>query len=325
MAIKILIIKLGALGDVLRTTPILRELRGQITWVSHAKCLPLLVNNPFISNILTLEQIKNGKNSDIFDLILSLDDEYDGCDIASRIKSKKVIGSYLNDNHEKCYTVDSAKWFDMGLISRFGLDRANELKKANTETYQKIVFEMMGLEFKGQEYILPYEPKIYNDQITIGIETRAGNRWPMKIWPRYKDLISNLSNKNNKVVIFGQRHTLESYIEDVNSCDIIITGDTLCMHLGLALKKQVIAFFGPTSADEIFDYGRLIKIISPAPCIKCYKNGCSEMPSCMDLISIDMVIEAIETASKRVLMYHDKGSLGDPRLGNNLHHESLES
>ena len=39
---KVLIIKLGATGDVVRTTPLLRRLDGQIAWVTERKNAALL-------------------------------------------------------------------------------------------------------------------------------------------------------------------------------------------------------------------------------------------------------------------------------------------
>src|SRR5580658_8338803 len=55
---RILIIKLGAIGDVLRTTPLLPFLKerypeSHITWLVDAVAVPLLADNPRIDRILT--------------------------------------------------------------------------------------------------------------------------------------------------------------------------------------------------------------------------------------------------------------------------------
>jgi heptosyltransferase-2 len=189
----------------------------------------------------------------------------------------------------------------MGLISRFGLEKANELKKANNRTYQDLLFQMLGLEFTRQEYVFPFKNKRPKIPIRLGIESRAGDRWPMKKWPGYEQLYNSLSSLDVEFTFFNQRPMLEAYINDVNDCDILLTGDTLCMHLGLALKKRVIALFGPTSADEIFDYGRLTKIVSPAPCVKCYRRECSEKPNCMDRITLDMVLDGVNDHYENLL------------------------
>ena len=37
-----LILKLGATGDVVRTTPLLKHLTGEVSWITAAKNVPLL-------------------------------------------------------------------------------------------------------------------------------------------------------------------------------------------------------------------------------------------------------------------------------------------
>lgn len=45
---KVLIIKLGALGDLVRTTALLRMLEGDVTWVTSSPAAPLLRDNRYI-------------------------------------------------------------------------------------------------------------------------------------------------------------------------------------------------------------------------------------------------------------------------------------
>jgi len=62
----------------------------------------------------------------------------------------------------------------------------------------------------------------------------------------------------------------------INSGKTIVTVDTLGMHLGIALKKEVFALFGPTSAYEVDFYGRG-KAIFPDPlpeCAPCFLEEC---------------------------------------------------
>jgi hypothetical protein len=56
---RILIVKLGALGDVLRTTALLPALRSAydpctITWLTRESALPLLAHNPMIDRLVAL-------------------------------------------------------------------------------------------------------------------------------------------------------------------------------------------------------------------------------------------------------------------------------
>ena len=79
-----------------------------------------------------------------------------------------------------------------------------------------------------------------------------------------------------------------------------IRDSTLTMHIALALKKKVVALFGPTSANEIYDYGRLVKIVPNLDCVCCYiKEKCNKKPNCMEMISVEEVLEKIESLLKR--------------------------
>ena len=74
----------------------------------------------------------------------------------------------------------------------------------------------------------------------------------------------------------------------------MITGDTLAMHLSLALGRRTIVLFGPTSAAEIEMYGLGEKVVPHMECLSCYKPKCDFVPYCMDLITMDMVDAAVE-------------------------------
>ena len=62
---RILIIKLAAIGDVLRTTSILPPLenkypQSEITWITKANAVPLLKDNPEVDRVFTVEDRLSG-------------------------------------------------------------------------------------------------------------------------------------------------------------------------------------------------------------------------------------------------------------------------
>ena len=79
----------------------------------------------------------------------------------------------------------------------------------------------------------------------------------------------------------------------LSHCDLAVTGDTLAMHLSLALGKRTVVLFGPTSAAEIEVYGLGEKVVPKMECLSCYKTSCDFVPNCMDLISSDVVTSAV--------------------------------
>ncbi len=279
-----LIIKLGAMGDVLRSTTILNVLEGPVTWVTRPASVPLLDNNPHLAEVVPFDAVDRLQGRH-FDLVACLDDEPEACRLLDRITWDHRIGAYLEDGQVR-YGDSAAPWYDMGLLSRFGKERADELKRLNGRAYQEFLFEMFGRRFDGEEYVFGYTP---NEGLPsrIGVETRADPRWQLKRWGRYPELTERLRASGFDVFLFEQRDDVRDFIADVNSCRVVVTGDTLTMHIALALHKRVVSVFGPTSAPEIHDYGRLTKVVSPIDCICCYLRTCDKSPNCMDLISLD--------------------------------------
>jgi heptosyltransferase II len=288
-----LIVKLGAMGDVLRTTTVLRALPGPVTWVTRPASLPLLAGIPQISSLLPLDAAEQLRGQQ-FDLAACLDDEPEACRLLDLVTAKRHIGAFLADGRVS-YGESARSWYDMGLISRFGKERADDLKRLNRRSYQEHLFEIFGLPFRGEDYVFGYAPQAVTRR-RIGIEMRADARWQWKRWGRYPELIDKLRADGMDVVVFEQRDELRDFIADVNGCGLVVTGDTLTMHIALALQKRTIAVFGPTSAPEIHGYGRLTSVVSPIECICCYLRTCDKSPNCMDLIPQDRLYEAVLAA-----------------------------
>ena len=292
---KILIIKLGALGDVLRTTPLLRVLDGDICWVTKKESLPILpAGSPFLGEAVEAGEALNKLSKRDFDLVLSLDDDPAAARLSSLLNKKALIGSFLDPSGRVAYTDSAAAWFDMGLVSKFGKQKADALKGKNRQTYQEILFRIAGKDFNGEEYILDFEEgpveKKAGEGLLVGIESRADKRWPSKCWNKYELLADRLRSRGLQVKFFTQRETLGEYIKDISGCDLIVTGDTLAMHLGLALKIKVAAIFTCTSPQEIYGYGRLVKVVSPLLEKAFYRQ--EYVPEAVEAVSLDAVYQA---------------------------------
>lgn len=262
---EILIIKLGAIGDVIRTTPILRVIKGDITWVTNRASIPVL-KNPYIKKVIDFSEFKSILKKR-FNWAINLEEDW----------KARALTELVNATRKTNWIKD---W------CRLSID--DNAKKANNKSYQYFLFRTLGLNFSGEEYVLNERPKEINENI-IGIEMRSGDTWKMKQWNQYPKLIKLLKQKGLKVKIFKHRDNILDFVSDVNDCKVIVSGDTLTMHLALGLKKRVLAIFGPTSSSEIFSYGRMKKIVSPIACQCCYKRQCNKRPNCMDIVSVEEV------------------------------------
>jgi heptosyltransferase II len=295
MSQRILIIKLGALGDVIRTTPLLRALEGEVTWVTSAAAQPLLNNNSIITKLLTIDQ-PGFRLDGGYDLVINLEDDVQSATLASSVAAGTIVGPYLHQG-SVTYNSSRAEWFDMSLVSRYGRATADQLKLRNNKTYQELIFDAAGLAFQGEEPVLNLALTNAPTRSLIGIEERAGSIWPTKRWTRYQDLADRLKDSGYSVKVFHQRDTVVEYANDIYECEFVICGDTLAMHIALALEKRVVALFTCTSPYEIHGYGRLVKVVSPLLERHFYRRDYSPAPA--DAISASVVEQQFRDLVRR--------------------------
>ena len=292
MTMEILIVKLGATGDVVRTTPLLRRLEGHVTWVTASKNVVLLENLegvPANLDVINWES-RASLRGRRFDLLIHLEDDPETASIHEGIHCDRRFGAYSNDNGHMSYTPDASEWFDLSLISVHGIKRADELKLQNRRTYQELVFNGLGLSFTGEEYLLP--PTRQSDlKGDIAIALEAGSVWPMKKWAHYEWLKSELESRGLRVNYLPTRGTLTEHLADVRGHRFLVSGDSLPMHLALGSRIPSVALFNCTSPWEIHDYGVLTKLVSPMLEEFFYKRGFD--PRATTAITKDEVLSAI--------------------------------
>lgn len=287
----VLIIKLGATGDVVRTTPLLHHLRGTVTWVTSAKNRSLLdglVGLEVQLRVLAWEE-RDQLAGASFDLAISLEDEPETAALLKTVHYEKLFGAYADDHGVMRYTQDSHRWFDLSLISVYGRQEADKLKLANRISYQEMIFEGLGLRFTGEPYFLP--PTSSSPlQGDVAIASEAGAVWPMKKWAHYQQLKEELERHGLKVNFLPPRPTLLEHLADVRGHSCLVNGDSLPMHLALGSKIICVALFTCTSPWEIYEYGLLTKLVSPLLGEFFYKRGFD--PRATTAIRLEEVLKA---------------------------------
>ena len=216
---QILIVKFGALGDVVRTSYFAKAIKEkfncQIWWLTSTNSFQIIRFNPYIDNIIFDVKCINKLE---FDIVYSLDDELNILRQVSMLSYKKIVGAYLpyDDSLFPEYSENSSDWYDMGLISKYGKDEANKKKKNNTKSHAEIFKKIFDVE--------NVSPKFYNSKVVeksiedeinknfsnaflVGINPFSGKRWPSKAinYNTLITLINSLVNckiNNKKVFVF---------------------------------------------------------------------------------------------------------------------------
>jgi heptosyltransferase-2 len=332
MGKRILIVKLAAIGDVLRTTPLLSGLKraypqSHITWVTDREALPLLKDNPHLDRVLPFDYPSLlPLELETFDLVVGLEKEPRGAALTSKVRAAEKRGFGLGPEGS-VYPLNRASEY------AFFLGLSDDLKfHRNQKTYPELIFEAAELDYQKDEYLLFLSPEdrdfagafarrvgLKKGDTVVGLNTGAGDVFANKAWtmegylrlieglkpdrkirvlllggPKEKDRNQRILRKAKGAVIdAGCENTLGQFSALVDLCDLVVTGDTTALHLAVGLKKKVLAIFGPTCAQEIELYGRGEKIVSSLSCAPCYRRSCSVTPNCMEAISAAEVIRKI--------------------------------
>jgi heptosyltransferase-2 len=285
----ILIIKLGATGDVVRTTPLLRRLDGPISWITAQKNLTLLQGIDREVRSVSWENRTRIADT-VYDLVINLEDDWETSRFLKELRFKYLFGAHLNEDGQLAYTSDSREWFDLSLISTYGREEADRLKLLNRRTYQELIFDGFGFRFHGERYYLP--PSLPTGlQGDVAISSTAGPVWPMKKWAYFDELKKELQARGLKVNVLQNRPSLLEHLADVQGHRCLVSGDSLPMHLALGSGVRCVSIFTCTSPWEIHGYGLQDKVVSPFLDRFFYKRGYDR--NATTAISVRRIMDAV--------------------------------
>lgn len=280
-----------SLGDILRTTVILHLFPSDqyhVTWLVDQKGIPLLKGNSHIHRLLSVNPFTpHLLLSEWFDIVVNFEKEPGICAVSDRIPAWRRYGFRLDPQSHSAVAYD---YSDEALS--FATD--STAKREKEKSWSAILYEMLGHKYTGQPYLLGYRPKS-GIRYDVGLNHLIGRKFPLKRWPeaQWNILHDRLSSQYSVCWQQGE-NDIDDYIEWIASCRVIVTNDSLGLHIALALGKPVVALFGPTIAAEV-EGERLIKLTPQLDwdCIPCMEAQCQKANPCMDHISLDSVHQAV--------------------------------
>ncbi|MBF0384759.1 MAG: glycosyltransferase family 9 protein [Candidatus Omnitrophica bacterium] len=304
---KVLIIKVGysetltsdisnitSYGDVLRSTVLLPLYKdAHVTWLVDERSLPILKNNNLIHRILIYNLTSVLQlQSEHFDTVINLEKVPGLCALSDSINAWRRYGFRFD------VRTGEAEAYD-GTHIVLDICRDIEKKRKSKAYWQEGLFEMVGAEWNKEEYSLGYKPKS-KQRYDIGFNYQVGNKWPLKAWPdkSWKELEKLVKGKYSVSWQEGTNN-IEEYFDWINSCRLLITNDSFGMHAAIALKKKIVALFGPTHASENYLYNLGVAIYPKnfdCPQFPCRLDKCIKFDhSCIALIKPEQVLKEVES------------------------------
>lgn len=312
---KFLILRLGSLGDVVLTTPVINLLKeaypdAEIDFLVKKEFSEILAGNPNLSRVIPFDSKGANKGAPgLLRIVRGLkENQYSHViDLHSNLRSR-VISFLLTSSTTLRYNKQAMK--RRLLLSGIRLKTVH-----TTSSYARA---LLPLDIKKE----PGNPKIFfsteesevankclqregikEGDLLIGFN--PGAKWPTKMWPADhfielgKKLVKEL---NGKVLVFGGPDEVDicSFIKDgigddaillagkktlkesaalISKCNLFVSNDSGPMHIASAVDTPVIAFFGPTVQDFGFSpLGKSVVLEKQIKCRPCSLHGSDSCP-----------------------------------------------
>jgi heptosyltransferase-1 len=300
----LLVVRLGAMGDVIHTLPAVATLRrafpnDRISWAIEPRWMELLQGNPHVDQVLAMDRSKLRWSY----ANLSADDFEIAIDFQGLLKSAAVV---LLSGARRCYGFAAARERAAAIFyscrvaatAAHVVDRNLELARGAGASEGVIEFPVPAGRPEGD---LPDGPFVLASPL-------AG--WKAKQWPleSYARLAADL----DMPLVLNGPPDAENELRSVPGCRVHLSGlpglidatrraaavvgiDSGPMHLAAALRKRGVAIFGPTDPARNGPYGGSLEVVRHASAVTTYKRLPAIHPS-MQAVTPETVLHALQNS-----------------------------
>ncbi|MDP4797889.1 MAG: glycosyltransferase family 9 protein [Crocinitomicaceae bacterium] len=323
---RILIIKLGALGDVIRTTPLIEKFKSEyegahFTWLTLSPAiLPAKeIDVIYKYDVTSVYIIENSE----FDIAINLDKDPEACILLRNVVANEKLGY----TWEKGHIAPATPSAEHKLITGF----FDQHSKANTKSYLEEIFEICGFEFQREDYLINLNHELSTKwksnlialsegKQIVGLNTGCGPRWNTRLWSEesWIQLATDLrqmnffpiflggeleDEKNSRMakeakIYYPGHFSLEEFIGLTDACDVVVTQVSMMMHIATALKKKLVLCNTIFNSHEFELYDRGVLVEPSTGCECYYGNTCVRGKSCMHDITPDQILSAVKSLVK---------------------------
>lgn len=317
---RILIIKLGALGDVIRSTPLITGFRERypgvhLTWITLS---PEILPKGSVDTVLPLDALSIQRvRHTHYDIAVNLDKDAEACMLLAEVKSERKLGFIWKDGHIAPATPAAEHKLLTGAF--------DHLSKVNTKSYPQEIFEICEMPFNGEHYVFEADEalkakhaglrELAGGKPIVGLNTGCGKRWLTRLWPEdnWVELIDRLRAQGCFPVLLGgpdedemnrRLHArtkahypgtfpLREFIALTSHADVVVSAVSMMMHIAIGLRIPLILFVNIFNRHEFELYGKGTIVEPPTGCDCYYGNTCTRERHCMKDVTVQQVHDAI--------------------------------
>lgn len=318
---KILIIRAGAIGDVVHTSNLFRSIKQaypqvSIHYLTSELIKPLLIEDPDINKVYTInpkfklfssytKELANTLKNEKYDLVINLQPSFKiKCLIfLARIKKQLVY----------------KKSFKMHAVTNFwhtGLKAFPEMKELEA---LKLYLPKANIE-NAKEKLKDFKKPVIIVNAGGVLSKRQGRTYPVDKWvelgnalqKKYngtiilngakedKEILTPLNEIKNSVNYIGELSLIDACAV-IEQADLMISGDSGPLHIATALGVKSVGLYGSMPAKRTGCYSCGVNIVSSMECVPCNRRKCKFLKKtkkvytpCMENISIDEILDKIE-------------------------------
>jgi lipopolysaccharide heptosyltransferase I len=348
---RFLIVRLGSLGDIIFTLPMLAALRdtfcrSHIAWVVNERWKPLLEGNPDLNDIVTLPNssisafFKCGKRlrENNYTTVFDVQGLYKSALLAKLTRVKPRIGYSFSFAREGLASLLYNK--RVKPVSAHMVDQNLELAAAAGAKIEGARFPL-NIPSEAQSAVSQF---LATTKISRYVVLSPGGGWLSKLWPpdRFGELALKLWETHGLRIIVncgpGEAELAEIVVANatfalpiivqygiaemmalLRGAELVVAADSGPLHLANALGTPVVGLYGPTSPDRNGPYGgRDIALRNVDDSETTYKRE-NEYSESMFSITVDQVMDAVE---KRLSMRAMERSSQRPGMAGNAQAQS---
>ena len=318
---KILIIKLGAIGDVIHTSIIATAIKQKhpdwkVHYMTSIDIANLVQNHPHIDDFIIWDRARRKSFKYSMEMIkLIYNNHYDIIfNLTHAIRN--ILFSYLALPKKVVHKKDFNKsWVEDYFLTAKScikdLELPERLYMDTNRDYKTKIINFI------KNYPRPYfviTPGGYSDK------NRQGRIWNINNWnklcekliqtyggtifvcgDKYERKIHETLLQDNIVICSGEFNLVDSATL-ISHADLMISGDTGPAHIASAYDKKILTILGSTSPEKIKPYGKnSFYISSNHDCKYCWKKKCKYLNEgetytpCMEALSVEEVFDKIKT------------------------------